>query len=62
RPTAYSFRHTFIDELKRSGVPEHIVSQIVGHRHNSMTFGHYGSVLEPEHLRDAVNNFKLSLE
>ncbi|TOG13874.1 integrase [Vibrio parahaemolyticus] len=62
RPTAYSFRHTFIDELKRSGVPEHIVSQIVGHRHNSMTFGHYGSVLEPEHLRDAVNSFTLSLE
>ncbi|HAV1411532.1 tyrosine-type recombinase/integrase [Vibrio parahaemolyticus] len=62
RPTAYSFRHTFIDELKKSGVPEHIVSQIVGHKNHSMTFGHYGKALKPELLKDAVDRFKLTKE
>ncbi|HIF9238792.1 TPA: tyrosine-type recombinase/integrase [Photobacterium damselae] len=42
RPTAYSFRHTFVDELKQAGVEESLVAQIVGHTHQSMTFGRYG--------------------
>ncbi|BCN26290.1 hypothetical protein VYA_34820 [Vibrio alfacsensis] len=42
RPTAYSFRHTFIDELKQAGVEESMVAQLVGHTHSSMTFGRYG--------------------
>ncbi|TON86305.1 integrase, partial [Vibrio parahaemolyticus] len=39
RPTAYSFRHTFIDELKIANTPEHIVAEIVGHAHPNITFG-----------------------
>ncbi|WP_238136452.1 tyrosine-type recombinase/integrase [Vibrio parahaemolyticus] len=42
RPTAYGFRHTFIDELKQTGVEESLVPQLVGHTHSSMTFGRYG--------------------
>ncbi|HHG3569000.1 TPA: tyrosine-type recombinase/integrase [Vibrio parahaemolyticus] len=42
RPTAYGFRHTFIDELKQTGVEESLVAQLVGHTHSSMTFGRYG--------------------
>jgi integrase len=42
RPTAYSFRHTFVDELKQAGVEESMVAQLVGHTHFSMTFGRYG--------------------
>ncbi|HCH4900360.1 TPA: tyrosine-type recombinase/integrase [Vibrio parahaemolyticus] len=42
RPTAYGFRHTFIDELKQAGVEESMVAQLVGHTHSSMTFGRYG--------------------
>ena len=60
RPTAYSFRHTFIDELKKSGIAEHVVSQIVGHKNSSITFGHYGKNIEPELLQEAVNSFMLN--
>lgn len=59
RATAYSFRHTFIDELKQANVEEHIVSQIVGHKHQSMTYGRYGKLLPVELLVDAVNRFEL---
>ncbi|MFS1933317.1 tyrosine-type recombinase/integrase [Vibrio splendidus] len=54
RPTAYSFRHTFIDELKKQNIAEHIVAQIVGHSHSSLTFGHYGKHLSIESLRAAI--------
>ncbi|EOK5701596.1 site-specific integrase [Vibrio vulnificus] len=59
RATAYSFRHTFIDELKRANVEEHLVSQIVGHKHQTMTYGRYGKLLEPEQLLEALNRFSL---
>ncbi len=39
RPTAYSFRHTLVDELQKAGIDEHVVAQIVGHKHNTMTYG-----------------------
>ena len=42
RPTAYGFRHTFIDELKQKGIEESLVAQIVGHTHQSVTFSRYG--------------------
>lgn len=59
RPTAYSFRHTFVDELKQSNIDEHVVAQIVGHTNTSMTYGHYGKQLPVEKLVDAVNAFTL---
>ncbi|CAK2437412.1 Site-specific recombinase XerD [Vibrio crassostreae] len=60
RPTAYSFRHTVVDELQKAGIEEHVVAQIVGHKHNTMTYGHYAKPLSPEELVDAVNSFQLS--
>lgn len=42
RPTAYSFRHTFVDALKKLDVKEHLVSEIVGHSNASQTYGRYG--------------------
>jgi len=60
RATAYSFRHTFIDELQKVGVQEHVVAQIVGHTHQSMTYGHYAKNLDLEILREAVNRFDVS--
>ncbi len=59
RATAYSFRHTFIDGLKRASVEEHLVSQIVGHKHQTMTYGRYGKLLEPEQLAEVLNRFGL---
>ncbi|HDM8161099.1 TPA: tyrosine-type recombinase/integrase [Vibrio harveyi] len=61
RPTAYSFRHTVIDELQKSGVAEHLVAQVVGHKHNTMTYGHYAKRLEPQELIDTVNSFDINL-
>ncbi|EOG7786252.1 tyrosine-type recombinase/integrase [Vibrio fluvialis] len=60
RPTAYSFRHTFVDELKQADVEEHVVAQIVGHKNTSMTYGHYGKQLPVEKLVHAVNAFTLN--
>ena len=60
RPTAYSFRHTFVDELKQANIEEHVVAQIVGHKNTSMTYGHYGKQLPAEKLMHAVNAFTLN--
>ncbi|MCU8510308.1 tyrosine-type recombinase/integrase [Vibrio vulnificus] len=57
RPTAYSFRHTFIDELKIADIPEHIVAEIVGHAHPNITFGRYGKPAKIHQLHEAVNKF-----
>ncbi|WP_188010083.1 tyrosine-type recombinase/integrase [Vibrio parahaemolyticus] len=57
RPTAYSFRHTFIDELKIADIPEHIVAEIVGHAHPNITFGRYGKQAKVHQLHEAVNKF-----
>ncbi|WP_339325886.1 tyrosine-type recombinase/integrase [Vibrio vulnificus] len=62
RPTAYSFRHTVVDELQKAGIDEHVVAQIVGHKHNTMTYGHYAKPLSPEELVEAVNSFTLSVD
>lgn len=57
RPTAYSFRHTFIDELKIADIPEHVVAEIVGHAHPNITFGRYGKQTKIQQLYEAVNEF-----
>ncbi|WP_119467706.1 site-specific integrase [Vibrio cholerae] len=57
RPTAYSFRHTFVDELKIANTPEHIVAEIVGHAHPNITFGRYGKQAKIQQLNEAVNKF-----
>lgn len=57
RPTAYSFRHTFIDELKIADIPEHVVAEIVGHAHPNITYGRYGKQAQIQQLHDAVNKF-----
>ncbi|AOV92371.1 tyrosine-type recombinase/integrase [Vibrio parahaemolyticus] len=62
RATAYSFRHTFIDELQKADVQEHVVAQIVGHKHQSMTYGHYAKKLGLETLHEAVNRFDVNLD
>lgn len=42
RPGAYSLRHTFINALKQSDRPEHVVADIVGHSKRSITYDRYG--------------------
>ena len=61
RPTAYGFRHTFIDELKQKGVEESLVAQIVGHTHQSMTFGRYGKKYPMAKLSGVIENISFSI-
>ena len=58
RPTAYSFRHTFTDELKQKGIEESLVAQIVGHSHQSMTFGRYGKKYPVKTLLKAIKQVR----
>ena len=58
RPTAYGFRHTFIDELKQKGIEESLVAQIVGHTHQSMTFGRYGKKYPIQTLASVIENVR----
>ncbi|MGR5302499.1 tyrosine-type recombinase/integrase [Vibrio alfacsensis] len=57
RPTAYGFRHTFIDALKQLNVAEHEVAEIVGHHHAGMTYGRYGKRLSMPRLREIMALF-----
>lgn len=61
RPTPYSLRHTFIDELKNANVPEHEVAEVVGHVNPNMTYGRYGKKLDLEKLQTIVNTFSIKL-
>jgi len=38
----HSMCHTVADTLKQAGVPEVVISEILGHTHSSITSGRYG--------------------
>lgn len=54
-PTAYSFRHTFADSLKQKNIPEHIAAYLLGHKHEQITYGRYGSVPSLKRLHNILN-------
>jgi len=62
RPTAYSFRHTLIDELKQKEVDENIVSQLVGHKNQKITFGRYGKKYPIKLLSKKLNLVQYDIE
>ncbi|WCE28787.1 site-specific integrase [Vibrio sp. SCSIO 43137] len=55
RPTAYSFRHSFIDELKNLGIAEHFVAEIVGHANSNITYGRYGKPIDLAKRGEIIN-------
>ncbi|MEZ9974822.1 site-specific integrase [Vibrio breoganii] len=59
RPTAYGFRHTFIDDLKQKGIEEYQVAEVVGHANPNMTYGRYGKRLTLMKLREVIERFSL---
>ncbi|ALR18515.1 tyrosine-type recombinase/integrase [Vibrio natriegens] len=59
RPTAYGFRHTFIDCLKQTGVEEYQVAEVVGHANPNMTYGRYGKKLTLVALIAVVEMFSI---
>jgi integrase len=50
----HSLRKNFASQLERSGVPENIAQQIIGHAKQSLTYGLYSHGVKMETLRDAV--------
>lgn len=50
----HSFRHTVADTLKQKGVPEGIISEILGHANGSITTGRYGKRYKPKVLLEAL--------
>lgn len=62
RPTAYSLRHTFIDELKEKYIPEHSVAEVVGHTNPNMTYGRYAEKHRVDKLLEIVAAFEIDLE
>lgn len=59
RPTAYGFRHTFIDHLKQKGIEEYQVAEVVGHANQNMTYGRYGKKLSLNKLKQIIEIFDL---
>ena len=62
RPTAYSFRHTLIDELKQKEIDENIASQIVGHKIKRLTYGRYGKKYPIKLLASKLNIVEYGIE
>ncbi|WP_076536790.1 tyrosine-type recombinase/integrase [Shewanella sp. UCD-KL21] len=61
RPTAYSLRHTFIDEFKRLDISEHIVAQIVGHANPNITYGRYGKDVQARALLKYIERLEYDI-
>ncbi|MDO6774811.1 hypothetical protein Q4591_05530, partial [Shewanella sp. 3_MG-2023] len=61
RPTAYSLRHTFIDEFKRLDISEHIVAQIVGHANPNITYGRYGKDIQARALLKYIERLEYNI-
>ena len=50
----HSFRHTFANTLKQNGVEEALAAALLGHAHNSMSYGNYGSEYSISHKHDVL--------
>jgi len=50
----HSMRHTVADTLKQAGIPEVVISEILGHTHMNITSGRYGKRYQPKVLLEAL--------
>ena len=50
----HCFRHTFINNLKQSGVIEQRIAEIVGHTTGSIDMERYGKAYNPKVLLDTL--------
>ncbi|WP_162604989.1 site-specific integrase [Geomonas terrae] len=58
----HSFRHTVVDELKQLGEPKELVSELIGHVVNDMTFGRYGKGYSVHVLRKAIERLSYDID
>lgn len=55
KKTLYSLRHSFASELVTKGVRPDIVSELLGHQHQTMTLSRYAKGFSVEQLYEAVS-------
>ncbi len=56
KKTFHSYRHTFIDDLRDSGVQDSLIKRMVGHEDSSVTFGIYGSRTPMKAMFEAIQH------
>lgn len=62
KKTFYSFKHTFIDQLKQKTVPLHFINAVAGHKSENIDDDLYGGELSLENKVNVVNQFSLELD
>ncbi len=60
--TFHSFRHTVINHLKQTDVPETKIKELVGHVNESITTGRYGKRYHPVMLKEVVETLNYDLD
>ncbi|MBF7141428.1 MULTISPECIES: site-specific integrase [Pseudomonas] len=60
KKTFHSFRHTFIDDLRDSGVQDSLIKRLVGHEDGAVTFKHYGSRSPIRAMLNAISHITLT--
>lgn len=53
--TLYSLRHTFATQLASKSIEPHIISELLGHKHNGMTLNRYVKGFPIQTLKEAVD-------
>jgi len=57
--TLYSLRHSFATDLASNGVEPHIISELMGHKHETITLGRYVKGFPVSMVKDAIDNLEL---
>jgi integrase len=57
----HSFRHTVADALKQVQVEPTVISELLGHRVESISLGRYGKRYSPKVLRQAVERLEFGI-
>ena len=54
KTAAHSFRHTLVARLKAASVPDYQISEILGHKNESMSTGRYGTTTDLRRLQEVI--------
>ena len=56
--TLYSLRHSFATHLAANGIEPYLISELMGHKQDTMTLSRYVKSFPPAMLKDAINTLK----
>lgn len=58
----HSLRHTFATKAKYMGLPEHHIGEILGHSHNTITYGTYGKRFGAIELKEIIDQMDFDID